>query len=275
MRVFAISDLHVDYKENRAWVAQLSDRDFCDDVLILAGDVSNRTERMVETLGTLRRKFARVFFVPGNHDLWVRSQGQNDSLDKFYDVMDLCKQLDVETEVAVVARVQIVPLFSWYEKPEESLDSLFVAKEGEDPTLSMWSDNLLISWPASEKPIAQYLLAKNPTRLDGDGMVITFSHFLPRQELIFGSRDRVTKVRRSRRDSHPEFNFSRVAGTDALDRQLRTLGSTLHIYGHQHRNRWLEIDGVTYVSHCLGYQRERKVGMVCGLDEGPRLVWED
>jgi len=62
MRVFAISDLHVDYKENQTWVAQLSDRDFCDDVLILAGDVSNHTERMTETLGTLRRKFARVFF---------------------------------------------------------------------------------------------------------------------------------------------------------------------------------------------------------------------
>jgi predicted phosphodiesterase len=275
MRVFAISDLHVDYKENQTWVAQLSDRDFCDDVLILAGDVSNHTERMTETLGTLRRKFARVFFLPGNHDLWVRPDSQSNSLEKFYGLMDLCKQLGVETEVALVAGVQIVPLFSWYEKPEEGSDSLFVAKEGEDPTLSMWSDNRLISWPASEKPIAQYLLAKNPTRLDGGDVTITFSHFLPRQELIFGSRSRVTKVRPSRRDPYPEFNFSRVAGTAALDRQVRALGSTLHIYGHQHRNRWWEIDGVTYVSHCLGYERERKVGVVCGLDDEPRLVWED
>ncbi|MDP6038817.1 MAG: metallophosphoesterase [Candidatus Latescibacteria bacterium] len=275
MRVFAISDLHVDYKENLAWVAQLSDRDFCHDVLLLAGDVSNRTERMAETLGMLRRKFARVFFVPGNHDLWVKSDNKSNSLVKFYELMDLCVELGVETEAARVAGVRIVPLFSWYEKPEEGSDSLFVAKEGEDPTLSMWSDNRLILWPASERPIAQYFLDKNPTCFDGEGVAITFSHFLPRQELIFGSRNRVTKVKPSRRNPHPEFNFSRVAGTAALDRQLRALGSILHVYGHQHLNRWWEIDGVTYVSHCLGYQRERKVGIVCGLDEGPRLVWED
>ena len=38
MRVFAISDLHIDYKENHRWVQRLSNCDFTDDVVIVAGE---------------------------------------------------------------------------------------------------------------------------------------------------------------------------------------------------------------------------------------------
>ena len=75
------------------------------------------------------------------------------------------------------------------------------------------------------------------------------------------------------RDPNPRFNFSRVAGTSALDTQIRRLGSIIHVYGHQHRNRDRVIDGVHYVSHCLGYPVERSRGVVRGIDEGVREVW--
>ncbi|HET8707810.1 MAG TPA: hypothetical protein VFM46_16025, partial [Pseudomonadales bacterium] len=58
-------------------------------------------------------------------------------------------------------------------------------------------------------------------------------------------------------DPTPGFNFSRVAGTWELDKQLRHLGSQIHVYGHQHRNRDLVIEEVRYISHCLGYPKER------------------
>jgi hypothetical protein len=61
-------------------------------------------------------------------------------------------------------------------------------------------------------------------------------------------------------DRAPEFNFTRVAGCRQLDEQLRMLGSVLHLYGHQHRNRDRMIDGVRYVSHCLGYPPEWREG---------------
>jgi hypothetical protein len=34
------------------------------------------------------------------------------------------------------------------------------------------------------------------------------------------------------------------------------------------------IDGVLYVSHCLGYGRERAIGLIRNLENGPKLVWE-
>ena len=61
--------------------------------------------------------------------------------------MALCNALDIETAWAQLPGVQIVPLLSWYEKPEESTDSLYVPQKGEDAALHMWADNRLIRWP--------------------------------------------------------------------------------------------------------------------------------
>lgn len=76
------------------------------------------------------------------------------------------------------------------------------------------------------------------------------------------------------KDLNPEFNFSRVAGTELIDHQIRTVGSKMHLYGHQHRNRYREIDGVTYVSHCMGYPAERKRGMIAKECASPKLLWD-
>jgi hypothetical protein len=65
-----------------------------------------------------------------------------------------------------------------------------------------------------------------------------------------------------------------VAGCAGIDRQLKKAGASLHFYGHQHRNRCRQIDGVTYVSHCLGYPRERRSGRVGGIGATPLLVWD-
>ena len=105
---------------------------------------------------------------------------------------------------------------------------------------------------------------------------ISFSHFLPRSDLIFPTPEVMAKIK-SYRDPLPQFNFSRVAGSTLIENQLRAANSILHIYGHQHRNRWRLTDGVTYMSHCLGYPKERE-----GLDAEafrertqPKLVWSE
>ena len=74
-------------------------------------------------------------------------------------------------------------------------------------------------------------------------------------------------------DRNPGFNFSRVAGSTLIEKQIRSLNSNIHVYGHQHINRDKIIDGVRYVSHCLGYPKERQRGMTRGLDEGLKVIW--
>ena len=278
-RIFALSDVHVDSALNLNWMNSLSEADYLRDVLILAGDVSDRVDRLERTLSDLRRRFASVFFVPGNHELWVRrATPARGSLGKFDQVLDLCERLGVNTRpcrVGIGTGVWIVPLFSWYLKPEEGPDSLYTPKSGEDETLSMWSDDHFVKWPETERPAAEYFLGLNERNVSRtyEAPVISFSHFLPRRELIFG-RSVPRRWGGSPGDPHPAFNFSRVAGCRGLDAQIRRLGATMHVYGHQHRNRFREIDGVTYVSHCLGYPRERENGHIRGLNGGPRPVWD-
>lgn len=269
-RVYAISDLHVDYAQNMAWVMSLGKQRYLNDVLIVAGDVSDDLGRLEQTLASLRERFSRVYFVSGNHEFWLRRDDCADSWEKFQRIERLCRRLNVGIEPERVlteadpGAVWIVPMHSWYVRPEEGEGSLFVGKEGEDHTLSMWADNYLVRWPAlpgDQRPPAHRLLDLNKPHLrrNLDAPIISFSHFLPRRDLIFSSEAEAAANPRLRKDEFPTFNFTRVAGCEQLDIQIRQLGSSIHIYGHQHRNRHREVDGVLYISNCLGYPRDRNL----------------
>jgi len=280
VRVYALSDIHVDYPANMNWIEGISKTDYLEDTLVLPGDATHHLDRLEQTLTTLRTKFANVCFVPGNHELWLQQSDCADSIEKFQQVLDLCTRIGVHTRPVRLgtdpAAVWIVPLFTWYVKPEEGEGTLFGPKPGEDPALTAWSDNYFVKWPElrdAETPAAWFLALNEPNlQRTYDAPVITISHFLPRQELIFSTPEERGNWKGPVGDPHSSFNFSRVAGDSRIDDQIRALGAKVHVYGHQHRNRFRHIDGVLYVSHCLGYSREREMGAVTGLD-GPRLIW--
>ena len=93
MRIFAVSDLHIDYDENQQFVDNLSFVDHTHDVLVLAGDVSDKMQTLEKTFQTLKKRFKEVLYVPGNHDLWVaRSYGMN-SLEKFSFIIELGRRV--------------------------------------------------------------------------------------------------------------------------------------------------------------------------------------
>lgn len=64
-RIFAISDIHVDIPENLRLVNSWSDVDFKNDVLILAGDVTDNLSLLKTVLTSLTQKFSKVCHVPG------------------------------------------------------------------------------------------------------------------------------------------------------------------------------------------------------------------
>lgn len=273
LRVLAWSDLHVDYADNARKVAAVAAEDHAGEVLLLPGDVTDDLTLLADVLAALAGSFEAVFFVPGNHELWVRRHEAADALTKLAATLDLCDRLGVHTGPRRIGGVWIVPLLSWYARPHESDDSLFTEKPGEDPRRVTWADDHFVRWPPQVTSPAATLLERNHAALralpSSASPVITCSHFLPRRELLFADPDATDRTR----DRAPAFNFSRVAGTLELDGQVRRLGARLHVYGHQHRNRWRDLDGVTYVSHCLGYPNERGCGSGLAADR-PRPIWE-
>lgn len=284
-RLWTLSDIHVDYKQNFDEIRALDKTSFRNDTLILAGDTTDRMDRLQAVFEEILERFGQLVFVPGNHELWVRHNSHANSIAKWQAIVDLCEKLGVITEPLLIGEedaeqpesgVWVVPLLSWYHGKGHA-DTLYGEKPGcEDHTDKMWSDFFLTTWPADiEDDVAQFFLDQNASNLQRDYRcpVVSVSHFLPRQDLMLPA-DGMARYDKTK-DPYPEFNFSGVAGTYGLERQLRALGSRVHIYGHQHRNRIKQADGVTYVSHCMGYPKERAAGM---LPEGsckPLLVWDN
>ncbi len=279
-QVWAISDIHSDYQENFNALAEFARGGHRLDVLIIAGDVTDRLDRLEQLLELVVPCFHRVMFVPGNHELWIRRSDFSDSLQKFRAIQELCRYHGVQDEPVKVGQfrqVWLVPLYSWYDDKQFADHTLYVEKQAEDRTDQIWGDFFHTRWPASlTGSVAEYFAALNERFLtwNYDAPVISFSHFLPRQELIF-SRPLAQLEQMKLQDPHPEFNFSRVAGSTRILHQIERLGSQVHLYGHQHRNRVRELDGVTYVSHCMGYPRERKMGYVQADSITPRCIWRE
>ena len=286
-RVLTISDLHIDVPENKQWVDNLSKEEYQDDVLIVAGDVTDHLDRLSWCFESLTSKFNAVFFVPGNHELWVKSHEKGDSFNKFQDILKLCQHYDVMTSPKQILSknlqhsLWIVPVFSWYQQPEEGDQGLFINQNhADDKTSLMWRDNLLVKWPSSmKKPMPDVFLDLSSEQISRalNGPLLTFSHFLPNKAVMFPTdSEKKWRLSLGQTNPHPEFNFSRVAGYSPIDKWIRQYGSLVHIYGHQHRNRQVLIDDVTYVSHCLGYPREREAQLL-GPDpvKAPLVVWQD
>ncbi len=244
MRIHAISDLHVDFKDNGEWVAQISREDYRDDVLLVAGDIAHQRALLARALDELRSRFARVFFVPGNHDVWVRGE-TGDSLQKLDALRALCEGCGVEMEWAQIGSVRIVPLMSWY---RSEFDPRAAALQ-EDVRMA-WGDFRFCRWPEGTGALDDYFSALNAALGPGEGVTISFSHFLPRWELL------------PDRDFLRFKNLPRVAGSPLIEKQLRALGSSVHVFGHSHIPCDIELDGVRYVQHPLAYPRERRGRMV-------------
>ncbi|HEV2963206.1 MAG TPA: metallophosphoesterase [Candidatus Angelobacter sp.] len=240
MRVFAISDLHTEYAENDHWVSGISSWDHRNDVLICAGDVAQTEKLLGSALERLRSRFQEVVYLPGNHELWVTSRGQRNSMEKFHQVQALARSCGVQTEPLDLEAVSIVPLLAWYDHS--------YGQPGEE-MLRRWSDYHLCSWPEQfdQRRITEYFLALNLRFLrPRTRPVISFSHFVPRADLLPAA------------DSSRAF-LRPVLGTDLIDAQIRALGSFLHIYGHYHLNNRSHWDNVTYINNAFGYPREADI----------------
>ncbi len=242
MRVFAISDIHVDYEVNARWLADLSMSEYREDVLILAGDVSDDLNRIGWALRTLTARFRRVMYVPGNHELWViRDAKPCTSLDKFDRLRAVVEQSGASMQPEALEGVLIVPLYGWY-------DYTFGPPSSE--LLERWMDFHACRWPArfQMRDVAAHFQALNPAPpLVHEGMLISFSHFMPRIDLM------PPYIPSEKRMLYP------VLGSSRLEEQLRALKSRIHVYGHSHVNREVAMDGVVYINNAFGYPDETRI----------------
>ncbi len=243
MRVFAVSDVHTDFKGNMVWlnefVAWVGDQ-YKNDVIIVAGDISHDMGIIETTLTLFTRAFGHVFHVCGNHELWVvpKTETVKHAYHKLLEIQEVCLKLGVNCSPVIFASsdksekpLVVCPLLTWYE-PQFSGRSQRAAMEGFD---------MACRWMETDQEITTFMLSCNAidsVKALGNvatSRVVTFSHFLPREELFWGWSA-----------------LREVMGSVRIDEQIRALHSQVHVFGHSHMDADRLTSGVRYVQHALG-----------------------
>ncbi|NKB32184.1 MAG: metallophosphoesterase [Pseudomonadales bacterium] len=242
MKVYTVSDIHVDYPENMEWILSLDSASFLEDILIVAGDVSHDLQDLSRVFSSLVTKFKSVHFIPGNHELWIEQDKYDCSLEKFDAVQRISNEHGVQTKACHYGKLSLVPLHSWYD---------FSFGEPDRHLNRAWRDFRACAWPSeleNVKDINEYFLSLNREHLTiSNDTVISYSHFLPRIDVM------PSFIPEDRRRIYP------VLGSDLLGDQVRHLNPDIHIYGHSHVNQSVELDNIRYVNNAFAYPTENRI----------------
>jgi 3',5'-cyclic AMP phosphodiesterase CpdA len=273
MKLYAISDLHLDYAINRAALQALPPHP--EDWLILGGDLGHTTDDLQFALQVLSQRFQRLFWVPGNHDLWTlpkdRSGLRGEA--KYQCLVALCRDYGVSTPEDPYVRWSgtgeaclICPLFLLYDysfRPAHVPQEQAVEWAAESGVLCM--DELLLhpapyaskaDWCSSRYAYTERRLLEVATQ----GPLVLINHFPLREDMA--------RLRRIPR-------FTIWCGTRRTTDWHVRFPVTVAVSGHLHIRSTTYRDGVRFEEVSLGYPRDwqQEQGMAPYLREilpGPR-----
>ncbi|MEV4756914.1 metallophosphoesterase [Micromonospora sp. NPDC049559] len=255
-RLLGISDLHVAYADNRAFVSDMWPES-PEDWLLVAGDVGERFTDVEWALRVLSERYARVVWAPGNHELWtpredpVTLRGEA----RYQRLVELCRDLGVVTPEDPYpvwsgpgGPVLVVPLFLLYDysfrPPGASTKEEALALAYEAGVVC--TDEALLhpdpypsreAWCAARVETTERRLAQ----LDGDLPIVFVNHY--------------PLVREPTRILHyPEF--AQWCGTERTADWHRRFRTAAMVYGHLHIPRTTWHDGVRFQEVSVGYPRE-------------------
>ncbi|WP_123669777.1 metallophosphoesterase family protein [Actinocorallia herbida] len=255
-RLLAVSDLHVSYADNRVVTEGLrptSDEDW----LIVAGDVADKVADIEWALRTLTRRFAKVVWVPGNHELWTVRDAADGlrGVARYEYLVEMCRGLGVVTPEDPYPLWEgsggpalIAPLFLLYDysflppgctTKEEGLAYAY------ETGIVCVDENLLHpdpypsreAWCAARVALTERRLAA----CDPEVPLVLVNHW----PLVRNPTEVLW---------YPEF--AQWCGTTATADWHRRFNVKTMIYGHLHIPRETRYDGVRFEEVSLGYPRE-------------------
>lgn len=253
MSLWAISDLHLNYARNREALADLPDHG--DDWLIVAGDLGDTLEQGAHAFRLLARRFGRLLWVPGNHELWThpKDPGAARGRARYLQWVDLCRSLGVltpEDEYPLYTGpggpVRVVPLFLGYDysfRPDDvPLEGAraWAAEHG----LMANDERYLHPDPYPDLPAwCAARLETSRARLDAlapDEATVLVNHYPLRHELV-----RIPRIQR----------FSIWCGTRATEDWHTRYRARVVVVGHLHVRTTDWRDGTRFEEVALGYPR--------------------
>ncbi|SDD00675.1 metallophosphoesterase family protein [Rhodococcus tukisamuensis] len=255
-KLWAVSDTHVGHRGNRPITEDLYPES-PQDWLILAGDVSEKTDDIAWALKLARSRFEKVIWVPGNHELWTTAKDpvQIHGAARYEYLVNMCRELDVVTPEDPYpvwegegGPATLVPMFLLYDysfRPEGTTNKADALAFARDKNVVASDEFLLSSEPyATREAWCHARVESTRARLDELDLsipTVLINHFpLVREptRVLF----------------YPEFSL--WCGTELTADWHTRYNAICSVYGHLHIPRTTYYDGVRFEEVSLGYPRE-------------------
>ncbi|MDO5513529.1 metallophosphoesterase, partial [Corynebacterium sp.] len=244
--LWLVSDLHVTFPANRERVERLAPTEE-GDWLIVAGDVAESIDTVVDTLARLRRRFARVVWCPGNHELFARREDRYRGRARYERLVTLLRDVAVDTPedpFPVFGEVTVAPLFTLYDysfRPPgvsavEALIDARTARATLDDELYIAPFVDVEAWCAERVAYSRARLA------EVSGPTLLVNHW----PLV---------VEPTRRLRQPEMAL--WCGTTLTRSFAHDYAAVAVVHGHLHMPEEIVVEGVPHVDVSLGYPFEQ------------------
>ncbi len=251
MRLYAIADLHLRYQVTREALAALPA--YPHDWLVVAGDVGETEQHLRYGLELLSRRFARLLWVPGNHELWTvpAHAGELRGEARYERLVAVCRDYGVLTPEDPYVTwpgegppCVLAPLFLLYDysfRPDDVPREEAIAWAAQENLLC--SDEVLLhadpysdkaSWCAARCQAAEPRLAAAAAQ----GPLVLINHYPLRYDLAV-----LPAIPR----------FSIWCGTRRTEDWHRRFNAHAVVYGHLHIRGTYDRDGVRFEEVSLGY----------------------
>ena len=278
LRIATVSDLHTDFPENREALVKLAVaiHHRGADLVVVAGDVSHRFDRVDRALRAFREVAPRVAYVPGNHEMWfdvpfARVRPELDSWQRYRaDLRKVAEDAGAHYLPAgplILGEVAIAGTCGWYDyslmlpayRTQVGLEALEAKQFGG----VMWSDLRYVAFRhpdgrlMTDPEVAaqmEFDLSRQLEQLDADPTVeeiVVVTHHQPFSEIVH------------RTGTLPWEYFNAFMGSAGLGETI--IGSAkvrTAVYGHTHLIGSFDVRGIRVFGTALGYPRERR-----GLDD--------
>jgi predicted phosphodiesterase len=253
MRLFAISDLHLSYSQNRDALDTLHAHP--EDCLALVGDIGETEEHLRFAFDLLGSRFKQLIWVPGNHELWsIQSEDSLlEGVDKYHACVELARSYHVLTPEDPYPLWEfgdesfyLCPLFTLYDytfspsrfSPAEAIS--WAEEAGirctDEDRLNPAPYSSVIEWCHTRCDITEKRLAElNGTR------AVLINHFPLRYDLAY-----LPRIPR----------FSIWCGSIRTEEWHKRFNAALVLSGHLHIPSTQYRESVRFEEVSLGYPRE-------------------